>query len=205
MDTSPEKDIALLLILAGPAGSGKTTLCDRLVAENPKIERVVTCTTRSPREGEVDGIDYHFLTNEQFDANVADEQFLEWAQVHANRYGTLRSDIEDKLANQIDLVMNIDVQGVASVKEAARSHASIRRSLVTVFIMPDSFEELRRRLQQRGKDDESEIDRRIRTAKKEVGEWKSFDYAFRSRSKEEDFEVIGSIWQAEKLRVARIS
>lgn len=205
MDTLPEKDIALLLILAGPAGSGKTTLCDRLVAENSRMERVVTCTTRSPREGEVDGIDYHFLSDEQFDANVANGQFLEWAKVHTSRYGTLKSIIEEKLAEHIDLVMNIDVQGVAAVQDAARSHSAIGQRLVTVFIMPESFDELRRRLRERGKDDEAEIDRRIRSAEKEIGEWKSFDYAFRSHSKEADFETISSIWRAEKRRVARIA
>ena len=205
MDTLPEKEIALLLILAGPAGSGKTTLCDRLVAENANTERVVTCTTRPPREGEVNGIDYHFLSDEQFDANVENGEFLEWAKVHANRYGTLKSVIENKLSEYIDLVMNIDVQGVAAVQKAARDHSAIGQRLVSVFIMPDSFEELRRRLRERGKDDEAEIDRRIRSAEKEIGAWKSFDYAFRSHSKEADFDTIRSIWQAEKRRVARIA
>jgi len=205
MDTLPEKEIALLLIIAGPAGSGKTTLCDRLVAENANTERVVTCTTRPPREGEVDGIDYHFLSDEQFDANVENGEFLEWAKVHTNRYGTLKSVIENKLSEYVDLVMNIDVQGVAAVQKAARDHSAIGQRLVTVFIMPDSFEELRRRLRARGKDDEAEIDRRISSAEKEIGEWKSFDYTFRSHSKEADFDTIRSIWQAEKRRVARIA
>ena len=205
MDTLPEKEIALLLILAGPAGSGKTTLCDRLVAESANTERVVTCTTRPPREGEVNGIDYHFLSDEQFDANVENGEFLEWAKVHANRYGTLKSVIENKLAEYIDLVMNIDVQGVVAVQKAARDHSAIGKRLITVFIMPDSFEELRRRLRERGKDDEAEIDRRIRSAQKEIAAWKSFDYAFWSHSKEADFDTIRSIWQAEKRRVVRMA
>lgn len=205
MDTLPKEDIALLLILAGPAGSGKTTLCDRLVAENPKVERVVTCTTRPPREGEMDGVDYHFLSNSQFDAKVAEGAFLEWAQVHANRYGTLKSVIEEKLSQRIDLVMNIDVQGVAALQKAARENAVIGQRLVTIFIMPESFDELRRRLRERGQDDEAEIDRRIRSAENEIGQWRSFDYAFRSRSKEADFDTVRSIWLAEKRSVSRIA
>ena len=203
METIPENEVALLLILAGPAGSGKTTLCDRLVDENDHLERVVTCTTRAPREGEIDGVDYYFLSDDQFDAKVEAGEFLEWAHVHTYRYGTLKSTIEAKLEEDVDLVMNIDVQGVASVQEAARSQPMIGQRLVTVFIMPASFDELKERLRVRGKDDEAEISRRIESAEKEIEQWRSFDYLLRSKSKAEDFSAITSIWQAEKRRVAR--
>lgn len=203
METIPENEVALLLILAGPAGSGKTTLCDRLVDENGHLERVVTCTTRAPREGEIDGVDYYFFSDDQFDAKVEDGEFLEWAHVHTYRYGTLKSTIEAKLEDDVDLVMNIDVQGVASVQEAARNQPMIGQRLVTVFIMPASFDELKERLRVRGKDDKAEISRRIESAEKEVEQWHSFDYLLLSKSKAEDFSAITSIWQAEKRRVAR--
>ena len=203
METIPENEVALLLILAGPAGSGKTTLCDRLVDENGHLEGVVTCTTRAPREGEIDGVDYYFFSDDQFDAKVEDGEFLEWAHVHTYRYGTLKSTIEAKLEDDVDLVMNIDVQGVASVQEAARNQPMIGQRLVTVFIMPASFDELRERLRGRGKDDELEISCRIESAEKEIEQWRSFDYLLRSKSKAEDFSAIASIWRAEKRRVAR--
>ena len=203
METIPENEVALLLILAGPAGSGKTTLCDRLVDENGHLERVVTCTTRAPREGEIDGVDYYFFSDDQFDAKVEDGEFLEWAHVHTYRYGTLKSTSEAKLEDDVDLVMNIDVQGVASVQEAARNQPMIGQRLVTVFIMPASFDELRERLRGRGKDDELEISCRIESAEKEIEQWRSFDYLLRSKSKAEDFSAIASIWRAEKRRVAR--
>ncbi len=203
MDVTPETEVALLLILAGPAGSGKTTLCDRLVDENDRVERVVTCTTRTPREGETDGLDYYFLSDAQFDAKVESGEFLEWARVHTYRYGTLKSTIETKLEDAVDLVMNIDVQGVASIQEAAGKQPAIDQRLVTVFLMPSSFEELKERLRGRGKDDEVEIACRIESAEREVGQWRSFDYLIRSKSKAEDFSAITSIWQAEKRRVAR--
>ena len=203
MEVLPENEVALFLILAGPAGSGKTTLCDRLVDENDHLERVVTCTTRAPRAGEIDKVDYYFLSDEQFDAKVESGEFLEWAHVHNYRYGTLKSTIEAKLENDVDLVMNIDVQGVAFVQEAARNKPMIGQRLVTVFIMPASFDELNERLRGRGEDDKAEISRRIESAKKEVKQWRSFDYLLLSKSKAEDFSAITSIWQAEKRRVAR--
>lgn len=204
MENVPADDIALLMILAGPAGSGKTTLCERIVADNNRIERLVTCTTRQPRENEIDGMDYHFLSNEAFDENIEAGAFLEWAKVHTNRYGTLKSVIEDKLTEQIDLVMNIDVQGVATVRETAASHPAIEQRLVTVFIMPSDFDELRRRLHGRGQDDEQEIARRIQSAEAEVKQWSSFDYVIRSKSKDEDYAAIRSIWHAEKRKASRL-
>ena len=204
MENLPAEDIALLMILAGPAGSGKTTLCERMVANNDRIERLVTCTTRQPRENEIDGVDYRFLSNEAFDEKIEAGAFLEWAKVHANRYGKLKSVIEGKLAEQIDLVMNIDVQGVATVREAARSHPTIEQRLVTVFIMPSDFDELRQRLRGRGQDDEAEIARRIESAEAEVTQWSSFDYVIRSKSKDEDYTAIRSIWQAEKRKASRL-
>lgn len=204
MEGLPADDSALLVILAGPAGSGKTTLCERIVADNQRIERLVTCTTRQPREGEIDGVDYHFLSDATFDEKVEAGEFLEWAKVHANRYGTLKSVIEGKLVEQIDLVMNIDVQGVATVREAAKSHPAIEQRLVTVFVMPSDFDELRRRLRGRGQDDEAEIARRIQSAEAEVQQWSSFDYVIRSKSKDEDYAAILSIWRAEKRKASRL-
>ena len=148
-------------------------------------------------------MDYYFLSDEQFDAKVESGEFLEWAHVHTYRYGTLKSTIEAKLEDDVDLVMNIDVQGVASVQEAALNKPMIGQRLVTVFIMPASFDELKERLRGRGKDDKAEISRRIESAEKEVEQWRSFDYLLLSKSKAEDFSAITSIWQAEKRRVAR--
>lgn len=204
MKDLPADDSALLMILAGPAGSGKTTLCERIVAENDRIERVVTSTTRPPREGEEHGVDYYFFSNDEFERKIEEGSFLEWAKVHANRYGTLKSVIEDKLSERIDLVMNIDVQGVASLREAASGYPAIGDRLVTVFIMPSDFDELRRRLRGRGQDDSEEIERRIRSAEREVEAWSAFDYVVRSKSKDEDYDAIRSIWQAEKRRASRL-
>ncbi len=201
----PSEDISLLLVLAGPAGSGKTTLCERLVAESEKVERVVTCTTREPREGEVDGVDYHFLDATQFDRAIDTGAFLEWAEVHTNRYGVLKSSIQDKLDANIDIVMNVDVQGVANIGAVASEDKSLAKRLVTIFILPADLDVIRERLRARGKDDEAEIERRIETAKKEVELWAEFDYVIVTKSKDEDFAVLQNILSAEKRRSSRLS
>ncbi len=192
------QDNAVLMIIAGPAGSGKSTLCDRLVQEFSSIERVVTCTTRPPREGEIDGQHYFFLSDEEFDRRIENDAFLEWARVHTNRYGTPKDLILEKLNQNIDLVMNIDVQGVATVKEASLKEPIIAERLTTVFIMPPSLDELIERLRGRGQDDEAEIARRIESAKKEVKAKDQFDYVIETRTKDEDFEEICRIWQKAK-------
>ena len=202
----PEKPPALLLIVAGPAGSGKTTLCERMVRDIPGVQRVVTSTTRAPREGEVNGRDYHFFSNAEFDRLVAEGAFLEWTRVHGadRRYGTLRRVIDEKLAADIDLCMNVDVQGVASIRSAAASDPLLSQRFVTIFVMPPSLEELRIRLRGRGQDTDAEIERRMQTALREMGAWESYDFCIRSGTPDEDFVALCAIFRAEKNRVSRL-
>ena len=191
----PAKPQTVLLILAGPAGVGKSTLSDRLVAAVPGFERVITATTRPPRVGEANGRDYHFLSEKQFDEKLAGGEFLEWAYVHQKyRYGTLKSAVLDRLPHT-SLVMNIDVQGVRSIRAAAVHLALLRSKLVTVFVAPDSFEVLRERLEYRGTDSAEEITRRLRTAELELGERNSYDYVIHSGSKEQDFRALLAFWE----------
>lgn len=183
----------VLLVLAGPAGSGKTTLCERLVATQPGIARVITATTRAPRPGEVDGKDYHFLTPAQFDAKVAAGEFLEWAWVHQkHRYGTRRAAVLGPLATGRSLVINVDVQGVDNFRRAAASEPALARALVTVFISVPT-DELRRRLAARG-DSPAETDRRMETAAVELREVGKFDHCIESRTREDDFAALLKIW-----------
>ena len=190
----------VLLVLAGPAGSGKTTLSERLVAEQSGVERVVTATTRPMRAGEVNGVHYHFLGEAQFDEALERGEFLEWACVHGRyRYGTLRRAVVDRLAAGMNLVIAIDVQGVRSVRAAAEHDSLLRRALTTVFVAPATIEELRARLGVRG-DGEAEIERRMQTALAELREAESFQYRIASRSREEDFAALLAIWQAARCR-----
>jgi guanylate kinase len=183
----------VFLVLAGPAGSGKSTLCDRLVTEEPGFARVITTTTRAPRAGEIDGVHYHFLTPEQFDQKIAAGEFLEWAWVHGRRrYGTLASSVLEPLARGQSLVISIDVQGVESFRRAAAANPLLARRITTVFIVVDR-ERLIARMRARAKDDEAEIAGRMKTAERELCEAHKFDFVIESQSRDEDFAALRAI------------
>ena len=199
MTTAPAPS-PVLLVLAGPAGSGKTTLCERMVAETPGFGRVVTATTRAPRPGEVDGVHYHFLSPEEFDAKVAAGAFLEWAWVHKkNRYGTLASSVLDPLAAGRSLIINVDVQGVDNFRRAAGADPLLARHMGTVFINVP-IPELRVRLSGRG-ESEAEIAHRMETARRELEEIGKFDFVVESRDREADFQALLAIWRQVRARV----
>jgi guanylate kinase len=183
----------VLLVLAGPAGSGKSTLCDRLVEANMGFTRVVTSTTRSPRGGEANGVHYHFFTPADFDAKVAAGAFLEWAWVHGDRrYGTLAASVLGPLLLGKDLVMSVDVQGVESLRRIAAKDPFLARALTTVFIVVD-HDRLLARMRARGKDDEAEIARRMETAEAELREADKFDFIIESKTRDEDFARLRAI------------
>lgn len=196
---------AVLIVIAGPAGSGKSTLCDRLVHERPEFARVVTTTTRPARAGEIDGVHYHFFTPAEFRARLARGEFLEWAQVHGEHedrlYGTLKSSVLDPLAAGQDLVMSIDVQGVESLRRVARENAWLRRAMTTVFIRVDR-ERLIARMRERAKDHEDEIARRMATAEAELREAAKFDFVIESHTRDEDFGTLLRVVEAARSRAA---
>lgn len=191
-----------LVILAGPAGVGKSTLCERLVAEVPGFERVITATTRPPRPNEVPGRDYHFYSEAEFDARLAAGGFLEWAWVHRKfRYGTPKSSVLDRLPHT-NLVMNIDVQGVRSIRAAAEAEPALRGRVVSVFVAPDSMEVLRERLLGRGAIAPEELERRMQSAQLELSERFSYDYVIHSASKEQDFRALLDYWAQARALLA---
>ncbi len=195
----------VLLVIAGPAGSGKSTLCDRLVEERPEFSRVVTTTTRAPRAGEINGVHYHFFAPAEFRRRVAADEFLEWAQVHGDRedrlYGTLKSSVLDPLNAGRDLVMSIDVQGVESLRRVARTHAPLQRAMTTIFIVLD-HERLVARMRGRAKDHDDEIARRLATAEAELREAAKFDVTIESRTRDEDFGALLAIVEKARARAA---
>jgi guanylate kinase len=199
---------AVLLVIAGPAGSGKSTLCDRLVQERPEFSRVVTTTTRPPRAGEINGIHYHFFNPAEFRRKIANSEFLEWAQVHGDHedrlYGTLKSSVFDPLAAGQSLVMSIDVQGVESLRRVARKDERLRRAMTTIFIVVDR-ERLIGRMRERAKDLDDEIARRMATAEAELREAAKFDFVIESHTRDEDFAALLTILEKARATVGRVT
>ena len=192
----------MLIVIAGPAGSGKSTLCDRLVMERPEFSRVVTTTTRAPRVGEIEGVHYHFLTRAVFEARIAGDEFLEWAWVHGERrYGTLKASVFEPLAEGRDLVMSIDVQGVESLRRVAAQDPRLRRAMTSVFIVIE-HDRLAARMRARAKDHEEEIALRMATAETELREAPKFDFVIESRTRDEDFAELLKITDKARMKAA---
>ncbi len=180
-----------VIIISGPAGSGKTTLCDRLLEEfGDSIRRVVTSTSRQPRPGEVDGVDYHFLGKEEFARRIRNGDFIEWALVHGRYYGSERAHILRMLEGGHDILLNIDVQGAETFRLKARSSPELEGKVHTIFIKPRSLEQIRERLLHRGSDDEAEIQRRLRSAEEEIKVADHFDHVILSGSREADYTAL---------------
>lgn len=199
------KKCGVLLLISAPSGGGKTTVCASMLAQNPPLRRVITCTTRPPRPGEVDGVDYHFFAMPEFERRIEAGEFLEHARVYGNRYGTLRSSVLDVLRSGLDVLLNIDVQGAASIRAAARAEPELAASLVTVFLTPATLTELEGRLRGRGSEADDVVERRLAAAPGEVAEAEHFDYLVVSGTREEDLNRVQCIYVAEQARRHRVA
>ncbi|MEO6182079.1 MAG: guanylate kinase [Verrucomicrobiota bacterium] len=193
----------LLIVVSAPSGGGKTTLCEQLLSKHPSMTRAVTCTTRPPREGEQDGVAYYFLDAGSFLKRVQAGNFLEHATVYGNSYGILKSEVLNKLRQGKDVLLNIDVQGAATVREKAAEDEELKRALVSVFLTTATFAELEERLKRRGQDSNATIQKRLSVARQEIAQWKNFDYLLISTTIQEDLRRMQSIIEAEKMRQCR--
>lgn len=158
-----------LLVLSGSSGVGKSTIIAQVLKQRPELYFSVSCTTRAPRPGEVDGVNYYFISREEFQKRIERGEFLEYAEYVGNYYGTSMTVIREKLEKGVDVLLDIEVQGAAKVRERMPDAAS-------VFIVPPSFEELAQRLRGRGTDSEEKIQKRLETARREAKEIKNYDY-----------------------------
>jgi len=191
----------LMIVVSAPSGAGKSTLCNRLVAEHPNIVYSVSCTTRPPREGEQDGIDYYFLSKQEFKKRAKNNEFLEHAKVHGNYYGTLEDTILFAMEEGKHVLLDIDVQGVAQIRKALEKLSMkhpVRRGFLDIFITPPSPEELERRLRGRGTDTEEVIARRLKNAEAEMAQQNDYEYLVVNDDLDEAYRRLKSIIDSEK-------
>ncbi len=196
-DSKPPRR-GLMLVLSSPSGAGKTTLSRRLLAEDSRISLSVSATTRSPRPDEVDGHDYWFVDSGRFDAMIADGEFLEWAQVFGNRYGTPRAPVEAALRAGRDVLFDIDWQGTQQLRQSQSA-----RDLVSIFLLPPGMAELEERLRRRAADSADVIAVRMAKAAAEISHWAEYDYVLVNADVDICLASIRAILMAERLRRAR--
>ncbi|MRR05902.1 MAG: guanylate kinase [Deltaproteobacteria bacterium] len=191
------KQEGLLYIVSAPSGAGKTSLCNELIDIFPNLRHSVSYTTRIPRPGEADGVDYFFVSREEFERMSAAGEFAEWAEVHGNLYGTAVRTLEEYRSQGIHVILDIDCQGARQLK-------SSYRDAVYIFILPPSFEELRKRLEGRNTDSPDVIERRMRVGTEEVKESSWYDYLVVNDDFPRALEQLKSIIIAEQCRTDRV-
>jgi len=193
-----ERQKGLLIVISAPSGTGKTTLCHMLLEEFPNMEFSISYTTRKPRPGELNGRDYFFVDRKTFERMIEEGDFLEWAEVYGNLYGTSKSQVLKALKEGKDILLDIDTQGALQVKKNFPE-------AVLIFILPPSLKELERRLKKRGTDDEETIKKRLQIAREEIRKALEYDYIVVNDILEVAFERLRSIITAEKCRTDRLA
>ncbi|MFN3725056.1 MAG: guanylate kinase [Allosphingosinicella sp.] len=186
----------LLFVLSSPSGAGKSTIARMILEADDGIAMSVSATTRPKRPGEVEGVDYHFVTDEEFDRMRETGAFLEWAHVFGYRYGTLRNEVIKAIENGRDVLLDIDWQGTQQLKQ-------VDPDIVRVFILPPSMTELERRLRSRGTDSEEVIANRMSRATAEISHWAEYDYVLINNNAEKCRELVHNILKAERLKATR--
>jgi len=187
----------ILFVISAPSGAGKTSLCKEIIDFFPELRQSVSFTTRSPRSGEQEGVDYFFVSPEEFSRMVAAGEFVEWAEVHGNCYGTARKSLEGWRSQGLDVILDIDCQGAAQLKQSCSG-------AVFIFILPPGVDELRHRLTGRNLDAPEVIERRIRNAEGEIREARWYDYLIVNDRLEVAAEQLKGVITAERCRTHRI-
>ena len=193
---NPLKRRGLLFVLSSPSGAGKSTIAKMILEADDGIGLSVSATTRPIRPGEVDGEDYHFVTETQFEEMVQDRRFLEWAHVFGHRYGTLKSEVIKQIEGGRDVLLDIDWQGTQQLKQ-------VDPDIVRVFILPPSMEELERRLRCRATDSDEVIASRMARAAAEISHWAEYDYVFINDNAEHCRKLVHTVLKAERLKATR--
>lgn len=170
------KVLGTVLVVSGPSGVGKSTICQAVREKYKDLAFSISCTTRSPRPGEIDGVHYYFISREEFEKRIKQGLFIEYAKVFDNYYGTLRSEVLDRAQQGIDVFLDIDVQGAMQIKEKLPDDQLLSKCCEFIFIGPPSLATLKERLCNRGTEGEEQLQKRLGEASKELARWKCYDY-----------------------------
>lgn len=194
-----------LIVISGPSGVGKSTLVKKAMAELPDLTFSVSCTTRSPRAGEVDGVAYHFLSEEEFSAKLEAGLFLEHAGVFKHRYGTLKSEVADRITQGKEVILDIDVQGAKQIRQAAQSDETIRNAAVFILIAPPSLKALEERLTARNSESAEQLKLRLDGAAGELRNFRVYDYLVINDELESAAADLINILKSIRLRTPNIT
>ena len=187
----------MLLLISSPAGAGKTSLSRRLVADHSELRLSISATTRAPRPGEEEGREYFFKTRDAFEAMIERGEFLEWATVNGNYYGTPKAPVMEALEGGHDVLFDIDWQGAAQIAEKQPDDS------VRVFILPPAWRDLERRLRARAQDSDEVIEARLRLGREEIAHWTAYDYVIVNKNFDRAYADLGHIYRAERIKPGR--
>ncbi len=199
MDFTSLNRRGFMLILSSPSGAGKTTICRSILGTDPRISLSISATTRDKRPGEQDGVDYYFKTEEEFKAMIDAGEFLEWAHVFGNYYGTLKKPVYEAMEQGKDILFDIDWQGAQQLKEVASE------DVVTIFILPPSREELEKRLRNRAQDSDAIIQERMDKANSEISHYTEYKYIVINQDLETSIDKVEGIIRSERLTRRRLT
>jgi guanylate kinase len=193
----------IVFVVSGPSGVGKSSICDRVLNADDVLHFSISCTTRPPRPGEKDGVNYFFISPVLFEERVTNRDFIEHAEVHGNMYGTLRSEIDDTISAGKDVLLEIDIQGTMQIQAAARG-SDLATSLHCVFIGPPSSAELEKRLRGRGTESDEIVERRLNQARTELDHWREYDSLIVNDDLDSAVSRLQTIIASERLAIPRM-
>ncbi len=194
-----------IIVLSGPSGVGKSTLVGKVRETMPELEFSISCTTRSPRPGEQHAVSYYFLSEEEFSTRIERDEFVEHAQVHAHRYGTLKSEVLERSRQGRDVILDIDVQGAMQIRAAAEKDPELKQAAVFVFIGPPSITTIEQRLRGRGTESEEQIQIRLAAVRRELSFWRNYDYLIINGDLDEAAREMAELFRSFRLRTAAIA
>lgn len=204
MTSNLSKRLGMLIVVSGASGTGKSTICGQVRNDMPELGFSVSCTTRAPRPGEKDSIDYYYIGKEDFKKRVSAGEFIEYAEVFSNYYGTLKSEIMDQIQDGKDVFLDIDIQGAMQIQQAAENDAVLKKCCEFIFIVPPSMTELENRLRGRSTDSAEQISQRLETAAKEISFCHKYNYLIVNDKLDKAVSEMESLIRAMRLNTKRM-